>query len=197
MENFSNLVGNIASTFGTDTIFILGKGVSVDRINPAVLANVLVIGLNDAERIAPCDITLFHDAWVHAALKASGWRSRLYITSTDLAPARGGVVRARYVPGSQEGTDMMMSRLVSDDPGQNFIIEDVLFLSALRLARLIARQRGRTQTVYMLGFDFAADKGYAHAIDRDYAPAQAGYLAAKIRPEEFYFLNTLYPTFPK
>lgn len=87
---------------------------------------------------------------------------------------------------------MMMSRLVSDEPGHDFVIEDVLFLSALRLARLIARQRGQRQTVYMLGFDFSADKGYAHAIDHDYAPAQSGERAAKISPQEFYFLNTLY-----
>lgn len=109
-----------------------------------------------------------------------------------MVPAHGEVLRARYVPGSQEGTDMMMSRLVSNEPGHDFVIEDVLFLSALRLARLIAHQRGRTQTVYMLGFDFAADKGYAHAIDHDYAPAQTGERAARISPQEFYFLNTLY-----
>ncbi|WP_111361379.1 N-acetylneuraminate synthase family protein [Roseinatronobacter thiooxidans] len=192
MENFSNQVASIASTFGTDTIFILGKGPSVDQINPSVLANALVIGLNDAERIAPCDITIFHDEWVHEALEASGWRSRIYITSTGLSAPRGDVLRTRYVPGSQEGTDMMMGRLVTDTPGQDFVIEDVLFLSALRLARLIAQQRGRTQTVYMLGFDFAADKGYAHAIDHDYAPAQTGERRARISPQEYYFVNTLY-----
>lgn len=151
-----------------------------------------MIGLNDAERIAPCDISIFHDEWVHDALEASGWRSRLYVTSTNLTTPRGTVLRTRYVPGSQDGTDMMMGRLVSDEPGRDFVIEDVLFLSALRLARLIAQQRGRTQTVYMLGFDFSADKGYAHAIDHDFAPAQKGERSARISPQEYYFLNTLY-----
>ncbi|NYS26219.1 N-acetylneuraminate synthase family protein [Rhodobacteraceae bacterium 2376] len=192
MANFSNRVESIASTFGTDTIFILGKGPSVDRINPALLSNALVIGLNDAERIAPCDITIFHDGWVHEALKASGWRSRLYVTPQDIAPPRGDVAHARHVRGDQEGTDVMMSRLVTDTPGEDFVIEDVLFVSALRLARLIARQRGRTQTVYMLGFDFAATKGYAHAIDHDYAPTETGERMARISPQEFYFINTLY-----
>lgn len=192
MESFSNQVENIASTFGTDTIFILGKGPSVDRINPSVLASALVIGLNDAERIAPCDITIFHDDWVHQALAVSGWRSRLYVTSTDLATPHGNVVRTRYVPGSQEGTDMMMGRLVSSEPGDDFVIEDILFLSALRLARLIAKQRGRTQKVYMLGFDFAPEKGYAQAFGQDYTPTQTGERTARISPQEFYFVNTLY-----
>lgn len=170
----------------------MGKGPSVDRIDPSVLANALVIGLNDAERIAPCDITLFHDDWVNEALRASGWRSRLYITSTDIVPPRGDVVRARYVPGSQEGADVMMSRLVVDEPARDFVIEDVIFLSALRLARLIARQRGKSQKVYMLGFDFSADKGLSRAIGHDYAPDQAGQREARITPQEFYFINTLY-----
>jgi hypothetical protein len=152
----------------------------------------MVIGLNDAERIAPCDITLFCDSWVPEALRASGWRSRLYLTPVEMMPAHGGVAKARHIPGSQGGIDMMMSRLVSSESEDDFVIEDVLFLSALRLARLIARQRGRTQTVYMLGFDFAADKGYAHAIDHDYAPAKSGERAARINPQEFYFLNALY-----
>lgn len=68
----------------------------------------------------------------------------------------------------------------------------MLFIAALKLARLIAGLRGRTQTVYMLGFDFAPEKGYAHAIDRDYAPAQTGQRRARISPQEFYFVNSLY-----
>lgn len=192
MDRLTQQVRDIASIYGTDTIFILGKGPSVDRIDPAVMANALVIGVNDAERIAPCDITLFHDEWVHDALSAGGWRSRLYITSTDLHPKRGSLARARYVPGSQEGTDVMMSRLVSEQPEADFVLEDILFLSALRLARIIAAARGRPQTVYMLGFDFSPERGYAKAIGYDYAPPVRGELAAIIVPQEFYFLNTLY-----
>lgn len=192
MENFSNLVENIASTFATDTIFILGKGASVDRIHPSLLANSLVIGLNDAERIAPCDISIFHDEWVIDGLKVSGWRSRLYITSTDIEPPKGEVFKARYVPAAQEGVDVMLSRLVMEKPEQDFVIEEVLFLSAIRLARVIAKGRNRKQTVYMLGFDFAVDQGYAHAIDYDYSPADASGRAARISPQEHYFVNALY-----
>jgi len=142
------------------------------------LSGALVIGLNDSERIAPCDITLFHDEWVHEALASSGWRSRLYITSTDVSPPRGEVMNARYIPGSQEGTDMMMSRLVADTSDDDFVLEDVLFVSALRLARTVAHLRGRPQTVYMLGFDFSADSGYSAAIDHDFAPVSYTHLRA-------------------
>lgn len=185
-------VRSIASTFSTDTIFILGKGASIDEIDPEILVGALVIGVNDSERIAPCDITLFHDAWVHQALEESGWRSRLYVTSTDLDPPRGEVEKVRYVAGSQEGSDMMMSRLVSDSPDSEFVIEDVLFLSALRLARIIAQIRGKTQKVYMLGFDFSADQGYSTAIGKDYSLNTTDDRAYIIAPQEYYFVNALY-----
>ena len=63
-DHFSSRIGDIASTYGTDTIFILGKGPSADAVSPDAMAGSLVIGVNDAERIAPTDITLFHADWV-------------------------------------------------------------------------------------------------------------------------------------
>ncbi len=151
-----------------------------------------MIGVNDAERIAPCDITLFYEDWVCAALQSNGYRSRLYVTSTAFCPDRGAVAHARHLPVAQEQADMMMSRLVADDPGADFVIEDVMFLSALKLARLIAAQRGRRLKVYMVGFDFTIEGGYAHAIDHDFAPTRTGERVARITPQEYYFVNTLY-----
>jgi hypothetical protein len=113
------------STFSTDTIFILGKGASVDKVNLAVLANNLVIGLNDSERIAPCDITIFREEWVRDALEDNGYRSRLYICPMELSVPQGDVAKAKLVSGSDGAADMMMSRLLSDHPGEIFAIEDI------------------------------------------------------------------------
>jgi N-acetylneuraminate synthase len=192
-ESFSSQVKSIASTFGTNTIFVVGKGASVDEVNLAVLANNLVIGLNDSERITPCDITIFRDAWVHAAIEDNNCRSQLYICSTEFKASRGDVVKEQDVSSAHGGgTDMMMSRLLSESPGEMFAIESVLFISALRLARLIADQRQQKQTVYMIGFDFSVDKGYSKAVAKDYAPNQEGEHDASISPQEFCFINALY-----
>lgn len=150
-----------------------------------------MIGINDAERIVPADITLFHDAWVPTALADNGFRSRLYVCPMAFAPGHGSVAQARYMPMA-DGSDMMMQRLLQADPAAEFIIEEVLFISALKIARMIAQVRERRQTVYMVGFDFTPDKGYAHAIGRDYAPDEADLKVARISPQEFYLLNTLY-----
>jgi len=188
MEDFSKLVGDIASTYNTDTIFILGKGPSADAVRPEVFAGSLVIALNDAERIVPADITLFHADWVKKSLTETGGRSRLYVTSADFTARAGHVVRAPYLPLKQDTADLMMQRFLSPE----FTIEEVLFLSALKLARYVAERRGRPQTVYMVGFDFQLSLGQAHAIDVDYAPESQIDREAKISAQEFYFINTLY-----
>lgn len=183
-----NRIENIASTYGTDTIFILGKGPSIDAVSPGVFAGSLVIAVNDAERIAPADISIFHADWVKEALVESGLRSRLYITSTDFRPARGEVLNAPFVPLQNDASDLMMQRFQSAD----FTIEEVLFLSALKIARYVAEARGRRQTVYMAGFDFLPTAGYSQSIDRDFAPGNSADRFFHISLQEFFFLNTLY-----
>ncbi|MFB2553697.1 N-acetylneuraminate synthase family protein [Ensifer soli] len=187
-EDFSRLAEDIASIYATDTIFILGKGPSVDEIRPEVFSGSLVIGLNDAERIAPADATIFHGAWVKRALRENGEKSRVYITSTDFSSDKAKVVRAPFMPLSQDTSDLMMQRFLSPE----FTIEEILFISALKLARYVAEYRGRPQTVYMVGFDFSPSTGYAHAISEDFAPDSAAEKAAKISIQEFFLLNTLY-----
>jgi len=181
-------IENIASTYGTDTIFILGKGPSVDGLSPDVFAGSLVIAVNDAERIAPADITIFHADWVKGALAENGARSRLYITSTDFRPARGEVLHAPFAPLQSDGSDLMMQRFQSDA----FTIEEVLFLSALKIARYVAEARGRRQTVYMVGFDFLPGAGFSQSIDHDFAPGNSADRFFRISLQEFFFLNTLY-----
>lgn len=186
-NSFSQIV-DIASTYTADTIFILGKGPSADNVQPEAMRNSLVIALNDAERIAPADITLFHAEWVKHALAASGYRSRLYITSTDFKPPGKEVLNVPHFPLTQESSDLIMQRFLNDEIG----LEDVLFLSALKLARLVADARGKPQTVYMVGFDFKPSAGQSRNIGQDFAPHETDEREARISLQEFYFLNTLY-----
>ena len=188
MDSFSNLIGDIASTYATDTIFILGKGPSVDDVRPEVFAGSLVIGLNDAERIAPVDVTIFHADWVKQGLAASGYRSRLYLTSADFEAPGRRTLHAPHYPLTQESSDLVMQRFMTDE----FAVEDILFLSALKVARTVARLRGRPQTVYMVGFDFSPALGQSQRIGVDFAPHEADEREARISLQEFYFLNTLY-----
>lgn len=188
MDSFSTLLNDIASIYSTDTIYIVGKGPSVDDIRPEVYQGSLVIGINDAERIAPADITVFHGEWVERGLAESQFKSRLYVTSHGFDAKGKAVHVAPHVPLTQASSDLIMQRFMSDD----LVIEDVLFLTALKIARKVAELKGRQQTVYMVGFDFNASAGLSQRLGKDFAPQDAEETALRISVQEFYFINTLY-----
>ena len=136
---------------------------------------------------------MFHADWVKHALEAEGPRARLYITSTDFVPGRAGgaadVLHAPYLPLTQESGDLMIQRLLADE----IVIEDVLFLTALQVARQVARVRGRPQTVYMVGFDFKAAAGNAQALGRHhYETDSDDQRRLRIEMQENFLLNALY-----
>ncbi|MEO0031013.1 MAG: hypothetical protein RIS94_771 [Pseudomonadota bacterium] len=151
-----------------------------------------MIGINDAERIYPSDISIFHAEWVKDALEVEGPRARLYITSTDFDPRRAGsaspVVKAPHVALSQENSDLMIQRLLDD----KIVIEDVLFMTALQVARRVAEARNKPQTVYMVGFDFKAEAGNAQAIGRHYETDSDDQRRLRIEMQENFLLNALY-----
>lgn len=191
MESFSHQVKNIASIYSTDTIFILGKGPSVDNIPAETYSDSLVIGVNDAERIYPADISIFHADWVAKSLTEHGARAQLYLTSTSFRPTHGQVLQAPHVSLTQEAADFMVQRLLAPD----FVIEDVLFMSALRVAREVAELRGREQKVYLVGFDFRPELGYAHVEGEQFSDVDDGDAAERaqrIVVQENYLLNALY-----
>ncbi|MBE5215354.1 N-acetylneuraminate synthase family protein [Pectobacterium brasiliense] len=189
MDNFLNQLKNIASTYSTDNIFILGKGPSADLVRPEVYAGSLVIGVNDAERIAPADITIFHEDWVADGLQEGDYRSRLYITSMrDFSPKERSVIYAPHIPLTQESSELIMQRLMSDE----LYIEDLLFITALKVAKKVADIRGKPQKVYLVGFDFDPTAGYSKLIGHDYAPHREEEKSIRISLQEFYFVNALY-----
>jgi sialic acid synthase SpsE len=188
MDSFSILLRDIASIYATDTIYILGKGQSIDQVSPRLFSGSLIIALNDAERIAAADITLFHGEWVERALARSGHRSRLYIAPRHFDAGGRSVHVVPHVPLTQESANLLMQRFMGDV----VVLEDVLFLSALQLARHISHLRNRPQTVYMVGFDFDAAAGYSRAIDTDYAGDDAQTRSVRISPQEHYFVHALY-----
>ncbi|POE01103.1 hypothetical protein BVY05_11315 [Pectobacterium odoriferum] len=189
MDNFLSQLKNIASTYSTNNIFILGKGPSADLVRPEIYAGSLVIGINDSERIAPTDITIFHENWVAAGLQEGGFRSQLYITSMgDFSPKNRTIVHAPYIPLTQESSELIMQRLMSHE----LYIEDMLFMTALKVARNVADIRGKPQNVYMIGFDFDPNAGYSKQLGHDYSPYREEEKTIKISLQEFYFINALY-----
>lgn len=98
------------------------------------------------------------------------------------------MIYAPRVPLTQESSELLMQRLMTDD----LEIEDVLFMTALKVAAKIADSRGKRQNVYLIGFDFNPSSGYAKQIDQDYSGSSGNEMSVRISVQEFYFVNALY-----
>lgn len=177
------------STYDTDRILILGKGASVDRLSPGVFDNCFVIALNDAERITPADVTIFHDGWVAESIADNGFQSKAYLTSRDFEAPGATVVKLAYEPLGNDTADLMMSRLVDE---RELLIEEMMVLTALELAQFAATAANRTQSVYLLGFDFDPDSGYARAVQSAYQPETTGDARARLQMQEHFVRNAMY-----
>lgn len=188
-DRIALLAADVASRYTSDTIIILGKGPSVDDVHPRLFEGNAVIGINDAERIHPTDITVFYEDWVAESVQAEGLRSQAYVTSADLEAPGKTVVKLPFQPLTNDEEDLVLLRFQNRD---EISVEETLFLTALELARTIADQKGRTQTVYMVGFDFTPASGHAKAATTQYAPQLSSKRAAGIEMQEYIFRNALY-----
>tara|TARA_Y100000589_G_C27196559_1_gene647078 strand:- start:2312 stop:3832 length:1521 start_codon:yes stop_codon:yes gene_type:complete len=192
MEECLTQIKGIASTYQTNEIFILGKGPSIDLIDPEVFKNSMVITLNDAERIYPSEISIFHGEWVKKSIANQGINSSLYITSTDFDASNfskiSTSIRRPYISLNNDNGDLMIQRLL----GNEIVIEDILFLTALQISRQIALLKKVKQKVYMVGFDFSPLDGQSKKIDISYENVHENKRNLIIGMQENYFLNALY-----
>ncbi|WP_022871993.1 N-acetylneuraminate synthase family protein [Nesterenkonia alba] len=189
VDSIWNLVADTASRYSSDTIVILGKGPSADAVHSRVFRNAVVIGINDAERIHPADITLFHEDWVPDSLQDDGFRAQAYVTSQDVEIPGRTVIRLPFYPIANDAEDEMLLRF---QDRHEIALEEVKFLTALEIARMFADHRGRTQTVYMVGFDFTPDSGSARAATTEYAPKLTTGRRAGVELQEYVLRNALY-----
>lgn len=185
MGNSFGPIVNIASKYQTDHIFILGKGPSADYVDLSVFNTGITITINDAEKIARGDIAIFHAPWVLKSLERSGFGCSLYVTNLDL-PADVPCFSTDYVPPTQFNTDLLVKRFFEDD----LLIEDVMLITAIKVARIIANYRSRRQKVYLIGFDFGG--GYSKKLDQDFSGDDQIYQTNVISAQEHYLLIFLH-----
>lgn len=190
MAPIADLASTLATDYSSDTIIILGKGPSADEVSNRVFKDNVVIGINDAERIQPADVTIFHEEWVAESLKDDGLRSKAYITSVDDFEAPGhNIVNLPYKSLSNDEEDIMLSRFQNRE---EIAIEEAMFLTALEVARTIADQKGVTQTVYMVGFDFTPAEGNARAANTQFTPQLTSHRKAGVELQQYILRNALY-----
>lgn len=137
----------------------------------------------------PADVALFHEDWAKRGIAEAGYRSKLYVTPLDFHPVRGEVFSAPYQPLTNDAADIMMSRVLD---ANDFVIGEVMLLSALEVARIVAEQRGRKQVVYLLGFDFSPELGFSRGASAGFEPGLDRDRAASVSIQQHFLRNALY-----
>lgn len=137
----------------------------------------------------PADVAIFHEAWAKEGIAEAGYLSKVYVTPLDFDPEHGEVFQAPYRPLRNDEVDLMMSRVLD---ARDFAIEEVMLLSALEIARIVAEQRGRQQTVYLLGFDFSPALGFSKDASAGFEPGLDRDRAANVSIQQHFLRNALY-----
>lgn len=140
-------------------IAIVGKGMSIDKVDLANLQDFIIINMNDSELLVPGDICVFHDTWVLDFLKNNEPKCDLYFSDKEIGDEVHQVL-CDFIPSNPENVQFLMNRFFSD----KIYLEQHLILSALRIADEIGRIDGTAPNCFLLGFDFSAKTGYTNKI---------------------------------
>jgi len=188
-ENFYLQIKNIVSGYNTNNIFIIGKGSSVDSIDLDLIKGNLIININDSGICIPGDICIFHKEWVAQSLQDNKIQHKLYITDIeDKISNELNVINFDLVPFNEENNDLIIYRFLKD----GIALEEILFVTALKICKTIYLMKKEVQNVYMIGFDFdISGKIYSEKIKVDYSGDSSDFKDSFIRMQEFYLMSIL------
>jgi N-acetylneuraminate synthase len=145
----------------------------------------LVININDSELIYPGMFAVFHRQWVFENLKKNGFKSQYYISDIAYEDFEDQIT-VPYYPYAEGSIETLMEKLHSEE----LFITDFLFISAIKLALMIANLSSREEvSVYFLGFDFDLTDSSGKSLRTDQDDLE--YRNAFLRTQESIFKYTV------
>jgi N-acetylneuraminate synthase len=187
MDNSYIQINDIALKYNSNKIYIVGKGSSLDSINTEYLKDSVIININDSGLIVPGDITIFHKEWVIESLESKGYCPSLYITDIDQTLSiESKALHLKFRPFSLDERELFIFQYIND---KQLYIEEILFITAIKVCSFIAKIKQSIQEVYFLGFDF--ETAYSRKILSDFSNDDINYKSTFIRNQEFYFIELL------
>lgn len=182
MESFSTQIKNIFSKSKTDRVYVLGKGSSLGKIAKTRLEDGVVININDSERYYAGDIVLVHSLWAYQSIKDNGFKAGCYISDKQM-PESINSLQVPYFPDTYETTESYLFSAHGDE----LFISDFLFLSAIRLGVVMAKELNKKLDIYFLGFDFGSDSNTT--LIQDFSGHSQQFRDAVLRTQEDTFIR--------
>jgi N-acetylneuraminate synthase len=188
-EKCYSQIRDIVLKYSNNNIIIIGKGASIDSIDLHMIKDALIINLNDSEKLLRGDICIFHKHWVLKSLSETGLGCKIYLTDVEeITKYKVKYLLLEFIPYTQETKELIIYRYINDD----IKLEEILFITALKLCKLIADIKDEKQIVYMLGFDFNLNIGiYSQNIIVDFSHDDNTFKESFIKIQEFYLLEIL------
>jgi sialic acid synthase SpsE len=143
-------LSKIVSRYDSDSLMIIGTGISAGQIDPEMSRTTLAIGLGYAELAAHIDIALTDGTQRLDNIGAEAYRSEIYLAPNKFDASPGQLLVFPRSQLSPDGLPPDLTGFLFSD----FRLTEPLFVSALQLALQVAKLRGRIQTVYVVGLDF-------------------------------------------
>ena len=168
---------------GTEAIFIIGKGSSIDKLNLTVLdsPSSLVINMNDSERIYAGLIGVFNDEWVLDSLKETGGLCTYYVVPELLSEANylGKILSPSQIDDNSHVEYHMGLQILEEAGAQKSAV-----VGAIDVSYLISRSLDFSPSVYCLGFDFGSSFGLSVKMARDFSDSNEEFRRAFFGREE-------------
>jgi sialic acid synthase SpsE len=184
-ENIFRLTESTGSASGTDAIFVVGKGPSVDELEGFRLPPGIIININDSEKIIQGHIGVFSGNWVRHSLKERGFKCGYYLAGKPLPSTISHDVLPA-IPLEFDSEELILYRLGLDE----YYDESFVLANALKVCRDIARKRGKKVDVYLLGFDFSTEKGeVSKSLGVDFARNDDFQRSLIVHSQEFDYLQ--------
>jgi len=154
-------------------IAIIGKGQSIDSINSKTLDKFYVININDSEAIYAGDICIIYYEWAKKNIQKLGNNCKFYITDSPWNDTNNYLIIDRVSENPEEPLPIQKRFFIEE-----IYLEDVVLLTAIKIANWIANKSRKRLNVNLLGCDFKLSTGLsrqfeANDLHNDYAAADS------------------------
>lgn len=180
----NNEIKKVISLFmdsGKKKIAIIGKGPSLDEIERESLDDFFIININDSELIQPGDVCLYVHEWVKKYFEKNERLCKLYLTAEPVKNDER-FLQIDYIPESPENYRPIQERFFEKE----FVLEDALIISAIKLSNIIADSIRERISVFLLGFDFSIKDGFSSKINRNIHFGENDYLENLLDSQQEY-----------
>lgn len=180
MLSFEDILDDFVES-GKSQIAIIGKGKSIDQVHPKKLDEFYVINLNDSEAIYAGSLCITYYEWAKKNIQYLGNKCKFYVTDSPWNNEKNYLILDRI---SENPEEILPIQLRFFD--EKTYLEDVVLITALKIANWISNKSRSRLNVVLLGFDFEVSTGLSSKFNSDDLHNEYNAADAIIKSQESY-----------